>query len=154
MATSVITAVQARWASIFNGASDPALYFDEAPQADTTGAQERLPYGVLRDEGLTPEYQSDDGGHETGEIVIELYAVTLADLDALVHRAKWGASAPSARAGLDWFGLSLTTSPRYQISLRRTNERRMSAGFDFQGKRCHRCDLVYEVTVGIAAAGY
>lgn len=154
MASSVITAVQARWAAVFNVAGDPALYFDEAPQTDAAGVPKRLPYAVLRDEtGLEPEYQSDDGAIETEEISIELYATTLAVLDAFVARALWGGSAPSARAGLDWFTFTLVT-PRRALSLMRTNERRGYAGFDYQGQRCHVCTLTYEVKVQVVAAGY
>jgi hypothetical protein len=155
MASSVITAVQARWAAVFDQAGDPPLYFDEAPQTDAAGAQVRVPYAVLRDTtGLTPEYFSDHGAVETGDIDVELIATTVAILDGFVARAKWGGQAPSQKAGLDWFALSLTTSPRYQISLRRTNERRSYAGFDYQGARCHSCVLTYEVKAGVAAAGY
>jgi len=154
MASSVITAVQARWAAIFNQAGDPPLYFDEAPQTDATGTQERVPYAVLRDAtGLTPEYQSDDGAVETGVIEVEVIATTMAVLDGFVARAKWGGQAPAQRAGLDWFALSLTTSPYYPVSLMRTNERRSYAGFDYLGARCHSCVLTYAVTVGVAAAG-
>ncbi|HVL11652.1 MAG TPA: hypothetical protein VM529_03755 [Gemmata sp.] len=155
MASSVITAVQARWAAIFAQAGDPPLYFDFVPQTDGSGDQRRQPYAVLRDQtGLSPEYTSDDGAVETGTVVVEVYAVTMADVDAYVARAKWGGQDPDQRAGLDWFSLSLTTSPRYPVHLRRTNERRSFTAFDHLGRASHRCDLAYEVLVGVEGGGY
>lgn len=154
MATSVVVAAQSLYASLsaslFPGNSRPPMYFDRAPEITAAGAQLRPPYVVLVDPtGRTPEYLSNDGGTETGDLTLEVFAGELADVDQIVAAIKFGGSGPSTRAGFDWATLTLT-APYYHVSLRRTNERRYLVSQDKDGKRVHGCTITYEVTTGLS----
>jgi hypothetical protein len=157
MAASVVSAVRDKWAgltaALFPGSAVPPLYFDYVPAADSSGVQERPLYGVLRDDtGFAPEYQSDFGGIEVGELTVEVYADTLAAVDQAVKAVKWNGLAPSSRNGLDFCTLSLT-SPYYPIVLKRVKERRAYAGFNYLGQPAYACFLTYACVTGVTATG-
>jgi hypothetical protein len=151
MAASVIAAVLEKLDS-FTYSTAPKFYFDEAPSTDSTGAQQRFPYGVIKDGGLQPEYQSDLGGIEVGSFTLEIYGTSLANVDAVVSVVKYNGQIPSSTAGLDFCTLAIA-APLYPVSLIRTNERRSFAGFSHQTERCHLCELTYSVVTEIRASG-
>lgn len=154
--TSVVAVVQDFYntltASNFPNSSRPKIYFDDAPVVDS-GAQVYPPYVALEDTtGRMPQYQSDYGGWEDGEIALKVYAPQLGDVDAIVQAIKYNGGNPEDRSGLDFATLSLG-SPLYSISVVRVLERRSFAGYGKEGPRVHLCELHYKVVTGLSAAG-
>lgn len=162
MATTVVSAVfdkyNALTATLFGGTVRPPLQLDEQPATGTTGAQRRVPYVVLKDNGFVPEFQSDGRAIEKGVLVFELYAEVLdtdtsgvVTVDKMALAIKYAGGAPSARLGFDWGTLTIT-GYTYPISLRRTREQRGYAGFNFNGQPVHKCTLTYEAIAGLKAS--
>lgn len=145
-------------ATLFGGATRPPIQLDEQPVTGTTGAQRRVPYAVLKDNGFVPEFQSDASAVEKGTIVVELYAELLdtdasgvVTVDKMAAAVKYGGAAPGAKLGFDWGTLTLTGYVR-PVSLRRTREQRNYAGFNFNGQPVHKCTLTYEVVTNVKPA--
>lgn len=157
MATSLVASVIDLYNSISAthfGGTRPPVYLGESPPVASGGAQQRPPYVVLNDDGFRPEFDSSFGGIERGDIRLEVYALKLdavgeVTVDSIVRGIKWGGSAPSAKAGLD-FGAFALTGYNYKIHLLRTLERRSYAGFDYQGQRVHKCELNYACVLGLS----
>lgn len=162
MATSVVGAVIDLYNSInaaHFGGTRPPIFLGEAAQTTTTGAQQRVPYVVLYDDGIVPTFDSSYGGVEAGAIRLEVFALKVAavgevTLDSIVAGMKYGGTAPSAKLGLD-FGAFTLTGYRYKISLRRTREQYSYAGFTTQGPngetaRVHKCALAYRIVTGLS----
>lgn len=143
-------------ASAFGGSTRPPIYLGDVPQTDTSGAQQRVPYCCMFDEGFRPEYVSDASAVETGIIRLEVYAVDLdaasgITVDSIVRGIKFGGSAPPLKAGFDWGTFSFAAgSYLYKISLKRVSERRDYAGFNYNSARVHKCELRYECKVGLS----
>jgi hypothetical protein len=143
-------------AANFGGTTRPTLFMGEAAQTTAAAAPQRVPYVVLFDEGFRPEFDSSSGGHEMGEIRLEVYALKLDDasgvtVDSVVRGIKWGGSAPASKAGFDWGTLAFAAgSYLYKIHLKRTFERRSYAGFDQDNARVHKCELRYECVTGVS----
>jgi len=146
MATSVVAGLMDLYETISAshfGGTRPRIYLDSAPAVDETGAQLRVPYVVLHDRGAVPTYHSSFGGTESGELVLEVFGTTLALVDTYVSAIKYGGSAPSAKAGLDFGSITLTGHLK-RVELRRVKETRSYAGFNQASARVHKCELVYK----------
>lgn len=164
MATSLVSAVINLYNSIsagtFGGTERPPIFLGEAAQTKADTSQQRPPYVVLYDDtGFRPEQFSGTVEVDTGTIRLEVFALLLDDtsgvtVDSIVRAVKWGGFPPSNKAGFDWGTLTFATgSYLYQISLRRTLEQRSYAGFlDKDGKRVHKCRLLYECKYGQLAS--
>jgi hypothetical protein len=164
MASSIPSAIIELWdaipAAAFGGSDRPPLHLNETPQTQSDASQQRIPYGVLFDDGIVPEYDSSLGGIEAGTVRIELYAFPLdsaSEVSAarMALAAKYGGQPPSARAGLDWGELPLSPY-HYPISLKRVREQyaRQGTGRDASGnlRPVHVCHLEYRVVVGLSGA--
>lgn len=157
MAADVIKAVIDLYNAIpdaaFPNATQPGMYFEEAPAVDGSGTQLRPgDYVILRDKGgRRPEYFSNYGGFEGGTLSVEVYNVDLATADLVAKAIKYGSGTPSQRQGLD-FGTLTLASPLSHISLKRTNERRAPSGLNRDGKPVYMVELTYRVVVGIVAS--
>jgi hypothetical protein len=157
MASSSVTAIQAKWnsltAGLFPGATLPPLYFDYVPLRTTTGTDRRLPYGVLRDNGMTISHIFQNGAIEKSKVDIEIYAIGQADLDQIVLAVKYNGSPPSVAGGMDWAMLTLTPGqPRSVIKMMRVNERNQDGGFEYQERRVRKCTLSYILTTSVIAS--
>jgi hypothetical protein len=142
-------------ATAFGGTTRPPIHLDQQPATTSTGAQRRVPYAVLRDNGFAPEFQSNAGGIEKGTLIIELYAEVLdtetagvVTVDKMTRAVKYGGSAPGAKAGFDWGTLTITGYLR-GVSLRRVKEQRAYAGFNFNSQPVFKCTLTYEAVTQI-----
>lgn len=160
MATSAVSALFDLYNSIpvaaFGGSVRPPLRLGSMSQASVTGAQQRPPYVVLKDQGFRPEFNSSSGGIENGQLVFEVFAGPIGaavgmSLDSIVLGLKYAGAAPDAKEGFDWGALTITGF-LYGIALRRTREQREYAGFDFEGQPVHKCTLTYDCTTGLNAA--
>lgn len=153
MPTGVIAAVlnkiESLSGSLFPGGTRPPVYFGSAALA-ASGAQVRVPYLVVRDDGAETEFFADSGGLEMTAVAVDCFAQTLADADAIAAAVKWGGQAPANKAGLDWGALALT-APRYAISVRPVRSARSLAGYDRDGARAHLVTLTYRVVTGLDA---
>lgn len=154
--SSLIDLYNSITAAHFGGSTRPPIHLGEAPAVTAAGAQLRPPYVVLYDEGFRPEFNSSKGGVETGEIRLEVFALSLdaasgITVDSITRAILYGGSAPGSAAGFDWGTFSFESgSYRYKVHLRRTFYRRSYAGFDYQGARVHKCEIRYECKVGIS----
>jgi hypothetical protein len=156
MATSAVSALIDKYNSIsatyFGGTDRPPIALDSEPVTGATGAQRRVPYVVLKDQGFRPEFNSSTGGIENGTLIVEVYAELLGGsgvtVDSIVQAIKYAGQDPEDKAGFDWGSLTLTGF-NYGISLKRTKERRSYAGFNFNGNRVHKCEITYECTLGL-----
>jgi hypothetical protein len=166
MPTSPITAVFRLW-DLFAlskwGASvteAPPLFMGEAAQTKYDTTQQRVPYGVLYDDGLEPTYDSSYGGTEAGVIRLELFALKLDNptgitVEGMVRCVRWGAAPPREKRGFDFATLDLEGC-YYPISLKLTREQRAYAGFTTKGPngesaRVHKAILTYRLVVGLNA---
>ena len=137
------------------GGTRPTLFLGEAAQTTSAAAAQRVPYVVLFDEGVRPEFESSAGGREMGKIRLEVYALKLdhtsgVTVDSITRGIKYGGSAPNVKAGFDWGTFSFESGVYlYKIHLKRVFERRSYAGFDQDGARVHKCELHYECVAGV-----
>jgi len=99
VASSLFAASLAKLDSLpFEGS--PTHHFDEAPLRTASGAAIVPPYTVLKDDGTVPDYTFELPIERT-TFRLELYARTLAALDAMIEVVKYGGAPVSARAGFD-----------------------------------------------------
>lgn len=151
VAHAIIQKYESLSASIFPDGVRPPIYFGEAPIA-SGGAMVRPPYVIIRDEGTRPEDNvSDAGAVEVGRVHLEVYALELGTVDAIVKAIRFGGQPPGNRAGLDWGTLSLD-SPYTHMHLRRIIERRDYAGWDYESRRVHTCRIDYEAMISLEAS--
>ena len=158
MATSVVSSVIDLYNSISAthfGGTRPTIFLGEAAQVTSAGAQQRPPFVVLYDEGMQPTYDSSNGGIEAGVLRLEVYALKVNDttgvtVDTIVAGIRWGGSAPGIKAGFDW-GTFTLTGYLSKISLKLTKHSTTYAGFNHEGQRVHKCELVYRVVAGLSA---
>lgn len=133
-------------AANFPGAARPPIYLDDAPQTDGSGDQKRLPYAILKDDGLTPGMVFDSGPvTESGAFTITLYyagATPLAHADAAAEAVKYNGGTLKDRSGFDLGSLTLPAG-YLNLALIRTRERRFYAGLDRGGARVHAVELTY-----------
>lgn len=159
MAKSAVSSLRDLYNSIaagaFGGTTRPPIFLGSVPTKDASGADQRVPYTEMTDEGFRPEYSSDGSAVETGTILLRVYAVDLdaasgVTVDSIVRAIKFGGSAPPVKAGFDWGSFTFAAgSFLYKISLRRLSERRDYAGFNYNQSRVHMCELRYECKVGL-----
>ncbi len=149
--TSIIAAVISKYESLtaanFPGSSRPPIYLDQAPLTDSSGAQERPPYVILRDNGQVPSYEFERTTIEVCEFVLEVYYASLADVDTAVTAIKRNGGAVGAGSGFDYGTLSDLTSPRSTHEVRRVKETRRLSSLDYSGNRVHVAILEYRVQV-------
>lgn len=157
MATSAVSALFDLYNAIpvaaFGGSARPPLRLGSMSPTSPTGAQQRVPYVVLKDQGFRPEFNSSSGGIENGQFTVEVYAQPLGapsglSVDSIVLGLKYGGSTPEAKSGFDWGSIAIT-GYLYGISIRRTREQREYAGFDVDGQPVHKCTLTYECVTGL-----
>lgn len=80
----------------------PDLWIDEAPQRDSGGTANALPWIVLKTEDRgTLEYLSGLDRIEVVRVTLDIYDPDPANLKAVVKGVCYNGSVPSARAGLD-----------------------------------------------------
>lgn len=140
-------------ASNFPGGSRPPIHFDLAPQTTGAGAQLDLPYCVLKDGGVVPQFDTERNGIEPTQLTLEVYASTLADVDAVVKAVKWNGQDPGDGAGFDFGTLSLN-APAYHMALVRQKEQRFVAeGLGKSGQRVHGCRVSYKAQTVVKAGG-
>lgn len=102
MAASVIAAVLERLES-FTYAGAVPVYFDEAPGGTTP------PYVVLKDDGTVPNYTLEYKlANEITTLRLEVYALSLASLDAISEVIRYNGGGVSDGAGLDNCDLTVT----------------------------------------------
>lgn len=127
----------------------PAIYFDEVPLVGTTTADKIAPpYVVMHDDGMTPEFDFEfNVPFETTQVRLEVFATTLALLDAYIDGIKYNGAAINAAAGFDFAVLNTYTKGVWMATVR-TREQRFqespraaAAGLIFRGR------LQYEVKV-------
>lgn len=151
---SPIAAVRALYGTLtaanFPGASRPPLYFGEVPLYD--GQQVRPPYCVLIDNGLTPAADDFEGNViEDGRLILEVYADTLEDVDAILKAVKYNGQAPGSKAGFDYARPALN-SPYAGMVLERTGpEVRRVAGIGLGGQRTHMARVGYTFRAQVVA---
>lgn len=137
----------------FPGSAVPAVYFDEAPQANPAGtAQQRAPYIVLEDDGSTYRWDFEDNAIAEGGFTLKCYARTLADADAMLKAVMFNGQNPNQRAGLAMATLSFN-APLYPMAVRPTKGRRGYAGPDYQGHRVHVAEQAFECVVELRGTG-
>lgn len=137
-------------AANFPSGSRPPIKFDQPPQYD--GGQLYPSYVVLKDSGVNTEMQADFECSvvDLGEIVLEVFADTLAEVDLIAKCIRFNGNPPSAKLGFD-FGTLALNSPFYHMSLRRKGEQRSVAGIGHTAQRVHLCRMTYSVMSGVAA---
>lgn len=102
MAASVIAAVIDRIEGLTFSGTVP-VYFDE------TGGRVTPPYIVVKDDGTTPSYTLEFKlANEITAVRLEVYALSLASLDAITEVVKYNAGGVSGAAGLDFGELTVT----------------------------------------------
>lgn len=148
MASSIIAAVMAKWdaldAANFPSGSRPAIYLDEAVQAD--GTQVRPPYAILRDKGLVPEQLGFERQTlEVNEFELEIYYASLADCDTAAEAVKLDGGTRAQGNGFD-FGTVTLAPPRSSFQILRTRETRRFAGLNLSNVRTYVVTLEYKVT--------
>lgn len=150
-ATNVIKAVQDKWlsltAALFPSATVPPIALDDMPVTTAAGAQQYPPYAILRDGGITPQYDTEYNVVEPSEVTIEVYGLA-PDVEQTVEAAKYNGGAINAGSGLDFGTLPLETGTgkRVLMQLMRTGERWDYSGIAKAGTRFYRCTLTYSVT--------
>ncbi len=154
MATPSITAaVKAKFdaltASNFPGAARPPLFFGQAPQTDGTGAQQRLPYVEFSEQGRQVQVLDFERNSVLVlTLALDVYANTLADVDATVDAIRWNGGAVGGGAGFDFGTLADLTAPRSTHQLLPAGEpRRYEPPLDIAGARVHAARMEYRVTV-------
>jgi hypothetical protein len=141
----------------------PPLFLGEAAQTKPDASQQRVPYGVLYDDGLEPTYDSSFGGTEGGTFRLELFALKLdaasgISVGSMVRCVRWGNAPPAEKRGFDFATLPLHTDGCfYPVSLKLTKEQRAYAGFTTKGPngesaRVHKAILTYRLVVGLNAS--
>lgn len=160
MATqSIIKACIDKFAALdaanFPGGSRPALYFDEAPAVNASGAQVQpttAGYCVLKDEGQDVTVMGfERQTNEACQFVIEVYYPDLGDVDTAVLALKRNGGTADQALGFDFGTLSGLSSPRGTFEIVRTREQRSFAGKGKTGVPVHRCRVSYRVVVQEAA---
>jgi hypothetical protein len=145
MADSVVAAAITKFGTL-GFTPRPAIYFDDVPLTDNTGAQIYPPYVVVKDNGTRPEAIEAGAVMDTTDITFECYGVTLALADAIAEGVKYSTGAVQDRLGFDYGTLPALTNGSLNV-IRRAGERRTMAGLTKEGGRAHMVEIRYEVEV-------
>ena len=128
-----------------NFAPRPPIYFQEAPNKDSTGATTAPPFVELFDLGTTFAYTFEYVPVETTTFRLDAYAPTLAAADAICDGVRFGGGGTTARLGLDHCpDLPLTGLAGLDLSLER-------AVRSLEGPRGGGASLVYKVSLTYTA---
>ena len=154
-ANSPIAAAQELYGTLtaanFPGATRPGIYFDQAPQYDGQQVQPGTGYVVMKDGGFNSELTFEDDTQEAGSITLEVYADTLANVDAVVKAIRWNGQTPRTRSGFDNGTLSYN-SPLFHHELVHVSEVRRVAGVGKSGQRVHMAEVVYKIVSRVGGA--
>lgn len=151
MASSVVAAFLDRYndtpAPLFPGAARWPLSFDGVPVVTGAGAQLRVPFADLKDQGTAAGYDAELNVFEETTLTLTLYANSLGDCDAAAEAVKYGGLPINAGGGLDFGPLPTLAVPTQTLQVHRFSERRFVAGEDPANNRVHALELKYRVTL-------
>ena len=148
-------------AANFPSATRPAIWLDEAPQQTAAGAQQRLPYVIIQDNGGLPKWTFTSSVATTygqnaiveADFSITAYAETLANCDTIMASILGNGSTPNARAGLAFAILSLN-SPLKGMTIVPGFSQANYAGFNYQGKRAYKLRQDFSAQASLSGTGY
>ena len=150
---SIDAAVKSRYEALtaanFAGGVVPPMYFGMAAVTTSTGAAQRVPY-VTFSEDAHPVTILDFERNALHVVtfVLDVYANTLADVDAAVLAIRLNGGTVGQGLGFDYGALTDLTSPRSTHQIIPVAEpRRLENALDFSGARCHAARLTYRVSV-------
>lgn len=147
-ATNVLKAVMDHWnaltAANFPSAAVPPIALDDMPVTDSGGTQQYPPYAILRDGGMSVQFDAERNVVETTALTVEVYG-TLADCAQVVEAAKYNGGAINAGSGLDFAALTFQagTGARVSFEVVRTGEQWAYSGLSKAGQRFYRAELSY-----------
>lgn len=93
--------------ALFPNSVRPDLLFGQAPQTNADATQRRIPYVAIEDSGHARDVQSDNGGPEAGEFLVQVFDYSLGDVARAALAIRFGGRPPEDRAGLDGGTLQL-----------------------------------------------
>lgn len=146
MAASVIAAVLDRLDSFtWTGVTPtPTVWFDEAPITDTSNAAVAPPHVVLHDDGTEPIYTLEYKCEEVTKLRVEVYATSLAQLDAMVNVIKYNGGGFTGGLGLDFADTLTIDNYAYLGMMRMSEQRFQEPSRQSAAKLVFRCRMQYE----------
>lgn len=157
MAITLLNAMKTKYTALTAGfwPNDTKWRFDygEIAPRDSSGNAISLPYIVFTfPEKITPEYQSDAGGWESGTMDVTFTHTDETELEQATRAFKYNGAAPNLRSGFDWGTLAFS-APNYNISLKRTGESLSYRGetSDTTIRRVYSVTLSYAIVMGLDA---
>lgn len=79
-----------------------SVWLSEVPLRNAVGAAVVPPWVCVTDDGMTPDYDFELNPIETTQLRVEVYALTLAQADAIVAVVRYNGGGVAAGAGLDF----------------------------------------------------
>lgn len=152
MATSVIPAFMDFYEQLgFAAPQQSRIFFDVKPQKVTdqiSGPIEvSVPYAILKDKGMTPEYHFEYKPEETTKLELTVYAKTLEEVDAMILVIRFNGAAPTDAAGIDnclSFDIPPTLGMESTKLISITKSKDTESGKD--ASTVHKAVLNYELT--------
>jgi hypothetical protein len=144
---AVIDKFEGLTASNFPSGSRPRIDFGEAPYT-VSGSAHEPPYVVLIDLGReTRPADFERNTFVTASFALEIFAVSLADVDAITEAVRFNGGGVGDGSGFDYGSLDLTGVRSTHQIIPTAEPRSLSDRVDKSGNRVHGCRLEYRVTV-------
>lgn len=151
-ANNVVKAVQDKWEALtaanFPSATVPPIALDDMPVTNATGTQQYPPYAIIKDGGITPDYDFEHNTQESSQITIEVYGLA-PDVAQCVEAAKYNGGAINAKSGFDFGTLAFDAGSGKRVlhEMKRVGERWSYSGVSKNGQRFYLCELTYSIVV-------
>lgn len=152
--TSVIGAVIERVEGFTFSVAGVSIWFDQAPLKNGAGVAVVPPYVVIHDDSTNP-IESDfehDSVFEATALRLEVYALTLADIDSIITTIRYNGGTITQGLGMVFAATLPITGSDLKESLLVSEQRFQEGSRNVDGKLVFRCRAVYKITVQRTAA--